>query len=551
MANKVEFKYAPMFQTGKDDTEYRFLTKEGVTTSEFEGKQIVKVSKEALTFLAQQAFHDTEFMLRRAHNEQVAAILRDPEASENDKYVALQFLRNAETAVKGVLLFCQDTGTAIIHGEKGQQVWTGFEDEEALSRGVFNTFTEDNLRYSQNAPLNMYDEVNTKCNLPAQIDIEAVEGAEYRFIMVAKGGGSANKTYFYPMTKATIQNESTLLPFLVEKMKSLGTAACPPYHICFVIGGTSAEKNLLTVKLGSIKYYDNLPTTGDETGRAFRDKDLEDKLLVEAQKIGLGAQFGGKAFAHDVRVIRLPRHGASCPIGMGVSCSADRNIKAKINADGIWLEKMDTNPSELIPEEYRKPGEGAKGIEIDLDKGMDAVRAELTKYPVSTRVSLKGTIIVARDIAHAKLKARLDAGEDLPQYMKDYPVLYAGPAKTPEGYACGSMGPTTANRMDPYVDEFQAHGGSLVMIAKGNRTQVVTDACQKHGGFYLGTIGGVAAVLSQSSIKSIECVEYPELGMEAVWKIRVEDFPAFILVDDKGHDFFKELKPWPVCSYKK
>ncbi|MFC2440130.1 fumarate hydratase [Segatella maculosa] len=551
MANKVEFKYAPMFQTGKDDTEYRFLTKEGVTTSEFEGKQIVKVSKEALTFLAQQAFHDTEFMLRRAHNEQVAAILRDPEASENDKYVALQFLRNAETAVKGVLPFCQDTGTAIIHGEKGQQVWTGFEDEEALSRGVFNTFTEDNLRYSQNAPLNMYDEVNTKCNLPAQIDIEAVEGAEYRFIMVAKGGGSANKTYFYPMTKATIQNESTLLPFLVEKMKSLGTAACPPYHICFVIGGTSAEKNLLTVKLGSIKYYDNLPTTGDETGRAFRDKDLEDKLLVEAQKIGLGAQFGGKAFAHDVRVIRLPRHGASCPIGMGVSCSADRNIKAKINADGIWLEKMDTNPSELIPEEYRKPGEGAKGIEIDLDKGMDAVRAELTKYPVSTRVSLKGTIIVARDIAHAKLKARLDAGEDLPQYMKDYPVLYAGPAKTPEGYACGSMGPTTANRMDPYVDEFQAHGGSLVMIAKGNRTQVVTDACQKHGGFYLGTIGGVAAVLSQSSIKSIECVEYPELGMEAVWKIRVEDFPAFILVDDKGHDFFKELKPWPVCSYKK
>ncbi len=551
MANKVEFKYAPMFQTGKDDTEYRSLTKEGVTTSEFEGKQIVKVSKEALTFLAQQAFHDTEFMLRRAHNEQVAAILRDPEASENDKYVALQFLRNAETAVKGVLPFCQDTGTAIIHGEKGQQVWTGFEDEEALSRGVFNTFTEDNLRYSQNAPLNMYDEVNTKCNLPAQIDIEAVEGAEYRFIMVAKGGGSANKTYFYPMTKATIQNESTLLPFLVEKMKSLGTAACPPYHICFVIGGTSAEKNLLTVKLGSIKYYDNLPTTGDETGRAFRDKDLEDKLLVEAQKIGLGAQFGGKAFAHDVRVIRLPRHGASCPIGMGVSCSADRNIKAKINADGIWLEKMDTNPSELIPEEYRKPGEGAKGIEIDLDKGMDAVRAELTKYPVSTRVSLKGTIIVARDIAHAKLKARLDAGEDLPQYMKDYPVLYAGPAKTPEGYACGSMGPTTANRMDPYVDEFQAHGGSLVMIAKGNRTQVVTDACQKHGGFYLGTIGGVAAVLSQSSIKSIECVEYPELGMEAVWKIRVEDFPAFILVDDKGHDFFKELKPWPVCSYKK
>ena len=551
MANKVEFKYAPMFQVGKDDTEYRFLTKEGVTTSEFEGKQIVKVSKEALTYLAQQAFHDVEFSLRRAHNEQVAAILRDPEASENDKYVALQFLRNAETAVKGILPFCQDTGTAIIHGEKGQQIWTGFEDEEALSKGVYNTFTEDNLRYSQNAPLNMYDEVNTKCNLPAQIDIEATEGDEYRFVMVAKGGGSANKTYFYPMTKATIQNEGTLLPFLVEKMKSLGTAACPPYHICFVVGGTSAEKNLLTVKLGSIKYYDNLPTTGDETGRAFRDIDLENKLLEEAHKIGLGAQFGGKAFAHDIRVIRLPRHGASCPIGMGVSCSADRNIKAKINAEGIWLEKMDMNPSELIPEEYRKPGEGAKGIEIDLDKGMDAVRAELTKYPVSTRVNLKGTIIVARDTAHAKLKARLDAGEDLPQYIKDYPVLYAGPAKTPEGYACGSMGPTTANRMDPYVDEFQEHGGSLVMIAKGNRTQVVTDACKKHGGFYLGTIGGVAAVLSQSCIKSIECVEYPELGMEAVWKIRVEDFPAFILVDDKGHDFFKELKPWTPCNCTK
>ena len=551
MAKTVDFKYAPMFQLGEDHTEYRLLTKEGVSTSEFEGKTIVKVSKEALTLLAQQAFHDVEFALRRSHNEQVASILHDPEASENDKYVALQFLRNAETAVKGVLPFCQDTGTAIIHGEKGQQVWTGFEDEEALSRGVYNTFTEDNLRYSQNAPLNMYDEVNTKCNLPAQIDIEATEGAEYRFVMVAKGGGSANKTYFYPMTKATIQNEGTLLPFLVEKMKSLGTAACPPYHICFVIGGTSAEKNLLTVKLGSIKYYDGLPTTGDETGRAFRDINLENKLLEEAHKIGLGAQFGGKAFAHDVRVIRLPRHGASCPIGMGVSCSADRNIKAKINADGIWIEKMDMNPSDLIPEEYRKPGEGAKGVEIDLDKGMDAVRAELTKYPVSTRVSLKGTIIVARDIAHAKLKARLDAGEDLPQYIKDYPVLYAGPAKTPEGYACGSMGPTTANRMDPYVDEFQEHGGSLVMIAKGNRTQVVTDACQKHGGFYLGTIGGVAAVLSQSSIKSIECVEDPELGMEAVWKIRVEDFPAFILVDDKGHDFFKELKPWTGCDCKK
>ncbi len=547
----VDFKYAPMFQTGEDKTHYRLVSTEGVSTGEFEGHKILKVAPEALTLVAQQAFHDVEFMLRREHNEMVAKILRDPEASENDKYVALQFLRNAETAAKGVLPFCQDTGTAIIHAEKGQQVWTGFEDEEALSRGVFNTYTEDNLRYSQNAPLNMYDEVNTKCNLPAQIDIEATEGDEYKFVMVAKGGGSANKTYFYPMTKATIQNEGTLMKFLVEEMKHLGTAACPPYHIAFVIGGTSAEKNLLTVKLASIKYYDGLPTTGDGTGRAFRDVDLEEKLLKEAYKIGLGAQFGGKYLAHDIRVVRLPRHGASCPIGMGVSCSADRNIKAKINEQGIWLEEMDANPGELIPEELRRPGEGTKGIEIDLDKGIDAVRAELTKYPVSTRVNLKGTIIVARDIAHAKLKARLDAGEGLPQYFKDYPVLYAGPAKTPEGLPCGSMGPTTANRMDPYVDEFQANGASLVMIAKGNRTQQVTDACQKHGGFYLGTIGGVAAVLSQSSIKSIECVEYPELGMEAVWKIKVEDFPAFILVDDKGNDFFKQLKPCEGCTILK
>ena len=546
MAKTPDFKYAPMFQTGKDDTTYRLLTKEGVSVSEFEGKPMLKVSKEALTLLSQQAFHDVEFKLRRTHNEQVAAILKDPEASENDKYVALTVLRNAETACKGILPFCQDTGTAIIHGEKGQQVWTGFDDEEALSRGVYNTFVTDNLRYSQNAPLNMYDEVNTRCNLPAQIDIEATEGMEYRFVCVAKGGGSANKTYLYQMTKAIIQNPDTLVPFLVEKMKTLGTAACPPYHIAFVIGGTSAERNLLTVKLASIHYYDNLPVTGNETGRAFRDVELEKRLLHEAHRIGLGAQFGGKALAHDVRVIRLPRHGASCPIGLGVSCSADRNIKAKIDKDGIWLEKMDENPTELIPEEYRKPGEGS-GIEIDLDKGMDTVRAELTKYPVSTRVSLNGTIIVARDIAHAKLKARLDAGEDMPAYFKDYPILYAGPAKTPAGYPCGSMGPTTANRMDPYVDEFQQHGASLVMIAKGNRTDVVTEACQKHGGFYLGTIGGVAAVLSQSSIKSIECVEYPELGMEAIWKIRVKDFPAFILVDDKGNDFFKQLKPWP-CS---
>lgn len=543
MSKAPDFNYAPMFQKGKDETEYRLLSKEGISTAEFEGKQILKVSPEALTLLAQQAFHDVEFMLRREHNKQVAAILNDPEASDNDKYVALTLLRNAETSVKGVLPFCQDTGTAIIHGEKGQQVWTGFDDAEALSRGVYNTFTQDNLRYSQNAPLTMYDEVNTKCNLPAQIDIEAEEGDEYRFIMVAKGGGSANKTYLYPMTKAVIQNEGTLIPFLVEKMKSLGTAACPPYHICFVIGGTSAEKNLLTVKLGSIHYYDNLPTTGDATGRAFRDLDLEAKLLEKAHEIGFGAQFGGKAFAHDIRVIRLPRHGASCPIGLGVSCSADRNIKAKINKDGIWLEKMDSNPASLIPEHLQQPGDNG-GIAINLDKGIDAALKELTKYPVSTRVSLSGTIIVARDIAHAKLKARLDSGEGLPQYFKDYPVLYAGPAKTPEGYPCGSMGPTTSNRMDPYVDEFQANGASMIMIGKGNRGKEVTDACKKHGGFYLGTIGGVAAVLSQDSIKSIECVEFPEIGMEAVWKITVENFPAFILVDDKGNDFFTQLKPW-------
>ena len=548
MAQTPEFKYAPMFQLGKDETEYYLLTKDGVSVSEFEGNEILKVSPEALTMLTNTAFRDVNFLLRREHNEQVAKILTDPEASDNDKYVALTFLRNAEVAAKGKLPFCQDTGTAIIHGEKGQHVWTGFCDEEALSKGVYKTYTEENLRYSQNAPLNMYDEVNTRCNLPAQIDIEATEGEEYRFLCVVKGGGSANKTYFYQQTKALLQNPGTLVPFLIDKMKSLGTAACPPYHIAFVIGGTSAEKNLLTVKVASTHFYDSLPTTGDETGRAFRDVELEKQLLEEAYKIGLGAQFGGKYFAHDVRVVRLPRHGASCPVGMGVSCSADRNIKAKINKDGIWIEKLDDNPGELIPEEMRHAGEG-NAVKIDLDKPMAEVLKELSKYPVSTRLSLNGTIIVARDIAHAKLKARLDETGDLPQYFKDYPVLYAGPAKTPKGLPCGSMGPTTANRMDPYVDEFQDHGGSMIMIAKGNRTQVVTDACKKHGGFYLGSIGGPAAVLSLNSIKSIECVEFPEIGMEAVWKIRVENFPAFILVDDKGNDFFTQLKPWnPTCN---
>ena len=458
----------------------------------------------------------------------------------------MTFLRNAEVAAKGQLPLCQDTGTAIVHGEKGQQVWTGFCDEEAISKGVYKTYTEENLRYSQNAPLSMYEEVNTKCNLPAQIDLEATEGMEYKFLCVTKGGGSANKTYLYQETKA-ILNPGTLVPFLVEKMKTLGTAACPPYHIAFVIGGTSAEKNLLTVKLASTHYYDDLPTTGDETGRAFRDVELEKQLLEEAYKIGLGAQFGGKYFAHDVRVVRLPRHGASCPVGLGVSCSADRNIKCKINKDGIWIEKMDDNPASLIPAELREAGEG-DAVRIDLNLPMSEVCKTLSQYPVSTRVSLTGTIIVARDIAHAKLKERLDKGEDLPDYIKNHPVLYAGPAKTPAGMPCGSMGPTTANRMDPYVDLFQSKGGSMVMIAKGNRTQMVTDACKKHGGFYLGSIGGPAAILSQQSIKSIECVEYPELGMEAVWKIQVVDFPAFILVDDKGNDFFQQIKPRCACN---
>ena len=541
MAAIPEFKYAHMFQHGEDTTEYYLLTKEGVSVGEFEGKPMLKVTPEALTLLSRTAFRDVSFMLRRTHNEQVAKILTDPEASDNDKYVALTFLRNAEVACKGQLPLCQDTGTAIIHGEKGQQVWTGFCDEEALSRGVFDTYTQENLRYSQNAPLTMYDEVNTKCNLPAQIDIEATEGMEYKFLMVTKGGGSANKTYLYQETKALL-NPATLVPFLVEKMKSLGTAACPPYHIAFVIGGTSAEKNLLTVKLASTHYYDDLPTTGDETGRAFRDIELEKQLLDEAHRIGLGAQFGGKYLAHDIRVVRLPRHGASCPVGMGVSCSADRNIKAKINKDGIWIEKLDDQPATLIPEELRNAGEG-EIVRVDLNRPMKEVCAQLSQYPIATRLSLNGTIIVGRDIAHAKLKERIDRGEGLPQYIKDHPIYYAGPAKTPAGMPCGSMGPTTAGRMDSYVDLFQENGGSMIMLAKGNRSQQVTDACQKHGGFYLGSIGGPAAILAQNNIKSIECVEYPELGMEAIWKIEVEDFPAFILVDDKGNDFFKQIKP--------
>ena len=543
MANIPPFKYQHPFPLGEDKTEYYLLTKDHVSVSEFEGVPVLKIAKEGLTAMANAAFRDVSFMLRRSHNEQVAKILRDPDASENDKYVALTFLRNAEVACKGKLPLCQDTGTAIIHGEKGQQVWTGFCDEEALSLGVYKTYTEENLRYSQNAPLTMYDEVNTKCNLPAQIDLEATEGMEYKFLCVTKGGGSANKTYLYQETKALL-NPKTLVPFLVEKMKTLGTAACPPYHVAFCIGGTSAEKNLLTVKLASTHYYDELPTSGNEFGRAFRDVELEKQVLAEAHRIGLGAQFGGKYLAHDVRIVRLPRHGASCPVGMGVSCSADRNIKCKINKDGIWIEKLDDNPGSLIPEELRRAGEGA-AVRIDLNRPMPEILKELSKYPVATRLSLNGTIIVGRDIAHAKLKERLDRGEELPQYVKDHPIYYAGPAKTPEGMACGSMGPTTAGRMDSYVDLFQSHGGSLIMLAKGNRSQQVTDACKAHGGFYLGSIGGPAAILAQNNIKSIECVEYPELGMEAIWKIEVENFPAFILVDDKGNDFFKQIKP--VC----
>ena len=537
-----------MFPLGKDTTEYYHLTSDYVKTENWGGHEFLVVDPEALTVLSRQATHDNAFMLRREHNLMVAKILSDPEASANDKYVALTMLRNAEVSAKGQLPVCQDTGTAIVHGEKGQLVYTGCNDEEKISKGVYDTYTTDNLRYSQNAPLNMYDEVNTGCNLPAQIDIHAVEGDEYHFVFVAKGGGSANKTYLYQETKAII-NPKTLVPFLVEKMKTLGTAACPPYHIAFVIGGTSAEKNLETVKKASIKYYDNLPTKGNEYGHAFRDIELENELKKASEEIGLGAQFGGKYFAHDIRVIRLPRHGASCPIGMGVSCSADRNIKAKINREGLWLEKLDANPGELIPEELRNAGEG-DAVKIDLNRPMHEVLAELDKFPVATRLSLNGTIIVGRDIAHAKIKERLDAGEPMPQYLKDHPIYYAGPAKTPAGMASGSFGPTTAGRMDPYVDQFQKAGGSMIMIAKGNRSQQVTDACKANGGFYLGSIGGPAAILAKDSIKKVELLEYPELGMEAIWKIEVENFPAFILVDNKGNDFFKQL-PCNGCKLNK
>jgi len=531
-----KFYYQNPYPLGKDETEYYLLTKDHVSVAQFEGKTILKIDPEGLTKVARAAFRDTSFMLRTNHIKKVAAILKDPEASDNDKYVALTMLQNAEISAKGELPFCQDTGTATIVAKKGQQVWTGGKDEEALSKGVYETYTEENLRYSQTVPLDMYTEKNSGTNLPAQIDIHATDGDEYKFLFVAKGGGSANKTNLFQQTKALLTPEK-LEHFLTEKLKSLGTAACPPYHVAFVIGGTSAEANLKTVKLASAKYYDNLPTKGNEHGQAFRDTELEEKILKAAYKLGIGAQFGGKHFALDIRIIRLPRHGASCPVGMGVSCSADRNIKAKIDKHGIWVEKMEDNPGRFIPEKYRKEEEGGE-VTIDLNKPMKEILAELSNHGVGTRLSLNGTIIVGRDIAHAKLKERLEKGEGLPQYIKDHPIYYAGPAKTPKGKPSGSFGPTTAGRMDPYVDLFQSHGGSMIMIAKGNRSQVVTDACKKYGGFYLGSIGGPAAILAEKNIKKVELLEYPELGMEAIYKIEVKNFPAFILVDDKGNDFY-------------
>lgn len=536
-----DFHYQDPFPLSEDNTQYRLLTKDYVSVTEFEGKPMLKVDPEGLTLLANQAFHDIAFFLRPAHLKQVAAILSDPESSTNDKAVALTMLRNAEVSSAGVLPLCQDTGTANIVGKKGQQVWTGANDCEALSKGVYLAYTENNLRYSQTVALDMYKEKNTGTNLPAQIDLAAVEGLKYSFLFVSKGGGSANKTYLYQETKALL-NPVSLKKFLVEKMASLGTAACPPYHIAFVIGGTSAEMNLKTVKLASTKYLDELPTVGNDHGQAFRDIELEKELLVEAGKLGYGAQFGGKWYALDVRVVRLPRHGASCPVGMGVSCSADRNCKAKITPDGIFIEQLETNPGQYIPEELRSSNPSADAVSIDLNRPMTEILAELSKYPVTTRLSLNGTIIVGRDIAHAKLKERIDNGEGMPQYIKDHPVYYAGPAKTPAGYPSGSFGPTTAGRMDSYVDLFQENGGSMIMIAKGNRSKAVTDACHKHGGFYLGSIGGPAAILAKENIRKVEVLEYPELGMEAIWKIDVVDFPAYILVDDKGNDFFEQIR---------
>ncbi|MGE5841333.1 MAG: fumarate hydratase [Deltaproteobacteria bacterium] len=533
----AEFKYQKPFSLAKDPAFYRLLTKEFVSESELEGKKILKVAAEGLTVLAETAFKDVAHLLRTSHLKMLAGILEDPEASQNDRYVALEMLKNAVISAEGILPMCQDTGTAIVIGKKGQQVWTGASDEEALSKGVFNAYTKNFLRYSQNAPLSLYEEKNTGCNLPAQIDLYAVEGETYEFLFIAKGGGSANKTFLFQETKAVL-NPETLSSFIKSKMKTLGTAACPPYHLAFVVGGTSAEANLKTVKLATAGYLDGLPDRGNEGGQAFRDKDMEEKVLKMSQRLGIGAQFGGKYFCLDARVIRLPRHGASCPIGLGVSCSADRNIKAKITREGLFLEALDTNPGRFLPEPAWAKDQT---VSLDLNQPMDQIRATLGRYPVSTRLVLNGNLIVARDIAHAKLKERLDRGEDLPAYFKDHIIYYAGPAKTPPGYACGSFGPTTAGRMDPYVPVFQARKGSMVMLAKGNRSAVVKEACKRYGGFYLGSIGGPAARLAKECITRMEVLEYPELGMEAIYRITVKDFPAFIITDDKGNDFFDRL----------
>ncbi|KAK2145930.1 hypothetical protein LSH36_646g01039 [Paralvinella palmiformis] len=533
------FHFQDILQTERPlDTPFKKLTGDYVSTLDVSGHKILKVAPEALTMLTEQAFIDVAHLLRPAHLQQLSKILKDPEASSNDKFVALELLKNANIAAGMVLPGCQDTGTAICMGKKGQFVWTEGRDEEALSRGVYNTYTSKNLRYSQVAPLDMFKEKNTGTNLPAQIEIYATPGNEYNFLFIAKGGGSANKTFLYQQTKALLNHEK-LLAFVNEKIKTLGTAACPPYHLSIVVGGTSAEFNLKTVKLASCKYLDNLATTGNEHGRAFRDLKLEEEIHQLTRAIGIGAQFGGKYFCHDVRVVRLPRHGASCPVGIGVSCSADRQVIGKITEEGVFLEQLETDPSSYLPD-VTDDQLGGDVVKIDLNKPMTDVLAQLSKYPVKTRLSLTGTLVVARDIAHAKLKERLDAGEGLPDYIKNHPVYYAGPAKKPEGYASGSFGPTTAGRMDSYVDLFQAAGGSMIMLAKGNRSKQVTNACKKYKGFYLGSVGGPAAILAQNCIKKVEVLEYPELGMEAIWKVEVEDFPAFIVVDDKGNDFFKE-----------
>ena len=533
----ADFKYQEMFPLTEDFTEYRLLTADHVATATFDGAGVLKVSAQALTYLAEQAFTDVSHLLRAAHLNQLAAIFDDPESSVNDRYVALEMLKNAVISAEGIFPMCQDTGTAIVIGKKGQQVWTEGLDEAALSRGVFNAYTRGNLRYSQNAALNMYEEINTASNLPAQIELYATAGDAYRFLFIAKGGGSANKTYLFQETKAVL-TPGNLTAFMREKMKSLGTAACPPYHLAFVIGGTSAELNLKTVKLATAKYLDDLPTRGSEAGHAFRDLQLEDEILQIARELGLGAQFGGKYFCLDTRVIRLPRHGASCPIGLGVSCSADRNIKAKITRDGIFLEKLETDPARYLPQTQVSSD---NAVRVDLNRPMGAIRQQLSQYPVATPLLLSGKIVVARDIAHAKIKERLDSGDTLPDYMKNHIIYYAGPAKTPDGHPSGSFGPTTAGRMDPYVPILQARGGSMIMLAKGNRSKLVTNSCKTYGGFYLGSIGGPAARLGRDCITGVELIEYPELGMEAIYLITVKDFPAFIIVDDKGNDFFENL----------